>query len=84
MFETRKYVIIPVSEIDSVDFSEVLETSAETCRCSVDGSLTFVKYIGEMPMSLYKVTDKQGPYSHAEIIEILNSEQWTSSEDEAV
>lgn len=84
MIETRKYIIIPEAEINSVDFSEVLETSAETCRYSVDGLLTFVKYQGEMPMSLYRVADKQGPYSHAEIIEILSSEQWSAPDNEVL
>ena len=44
MFENRKYVIFEVSEIDAIDFSQVLETSAETLRKSVDESKTFVKY----------------------------------------
>lgn len=44
MFENRKYVIFEVSEIDAIDFSQVLETSAETLRKSVDERKTFVKY----------------------------------------
>ena len=44
MFENRKYVIFEVSEIDAIDFSQVLETSAETLRKSVDETKTFVKY----------------------------------------
>ena len=44
MFENRKYVIFEVSEIDAIDFSQVLETSAETLRKSVDESKTFIKY----------------------------------------
>jgi len=44
VFENRKYVIFEVSEIGSIDFSQVLETSAETLRKSVDERKTFVKY----------------------------------------
>tara|TARA_Y100000034_G_scaffold116876_1_gene155745 strand:- start:614 stop:1057 length:444 start_codon:yes stop_codon:yes gene_type:complete len=44
VFENRKYVIFEVSEIDAIDFSQVLETSAETLRKSVDETKTFVKY----------------------------------------
>ncbi len=29
-FETRKYIIIPSSEVNNIHFSEVLETSADT------------------------------------------------------
>lgn len=43
-FENRRYLIIPASVVDQVNFNQVLETSAETCRYSVDNSKTFVKY----------------------------------------
>jgi hypothetical protein len=43
-FENRRYLIIPTSEVANVDFNQVMETSADTCRYSVDGSKTFVKY----------------------------------------
>jgi len=76
-FDNRKYVIIPSSEIDNIDFSEVMETSANTCRYSVDETLTFVKYDGEMPSSVSSITGKSQEYTHSEIIELLNSEDWT-------
>jgi hypothetical protein len=43
-FETRRYLIIPASQVNEVNFNQVFETSAETCRYSVDGTKTFVKY----------------------------------------
>lgn len=44
MYETRNFAIFATSEIDKVDFSQVLETSADTLRRSVDGTKTFVKW----------------------------------------
>lgn len=44
MTSNRNYVIFNVSEIEKIDFSQVLETSAETLRRSVDGTKTFVKW----------------------------------------
>ena len=41
-----------------VDFDEVLETSIDTVRKSVDGTKTFVKYTGEMPPSVVAIEDK--------------------------
>lgn len=76
-FEKRKYVIIPAYEVNSIDFGEVLETSAETCRYSVDESKTFVKYEGEMPASVVVIEDKSVEYSHGEILDILSGEEWT-------
>lgn len=77
MFENRKYVIIPTSEVNNVNFSEVLETSAETCRYSVDGTKTFVKYEGTMPPSVQGIVGKSIEYSHDEILEILSTTEWT-------
>lgn len=74
----RHYVIIASSDASLINFSEVLETSLATLRYSVDGSLTFVKYEGEMPQSVLNIGSKQGPYTHAEILEILSTETWTA------
>jgi hypothetical protein len=77
-FENRRYVIIPTSQINNINFSEVLETSANTCRYSVDGTQTFVKYEGNMPDSVIAIEDKSVEYSHSEILNILSTEEWTS------
>ena len=45
----RKYVIINASEVSSVDFSKVIETSVDTLRYSLDNSKTFVKFEGDTP-----------------------------------
>jgi hypothetical protein len=44
MYETRRYLIIPTSIVDNIDFTQVHQTSVDTLRRSVDGTLTFVKY----------------------------------------
>lgn len=44
MYQIKKYLIIPSSIVDDINFSEVHETSKDTLRYSVDGSKTFVKY----------------------------------------
>jgi hypothetical protein len=75
--ENRKYIIFNVSELGKINFDEVGETSADTVRKSVDGTLTFVKYsTDEMPISVLSLETKQGPYSNEEIIEILSTEEW--------
>ncbi len=43
-YENRRYLIIPTSVIELIDFSQVLETSIDTLRLSVDETKTFVKY----------------------------------------
>lgn len=76
-YEDRHYVIFDASELQLIDFNEVMETSAETVRLSTDESKTFVKYEGSMPPSVQSLTTKTGPYTHDEILEILATEEWT-------
>ena len=73
----RNYVIFNVSELATIDFSQVLETSIDTVRKSLDELQTFVKYEGEMPSSVVALTTKQGPYTHSEILTILAGPDWT-------
>jgi Tol biopolymer transport system component len=79
MYENRNYLIIPVSELSKVDFEQVCETSADTVRKSADQTKTFIKWDGDAPSFLESLEGKQGPYTYDEIIEILNSEEWTVS-----
>ena len=72
----RTYVIIDASEVSSVDFNQVLQTSADTLRYSVDGSKALLKYEGDQPSFL---SGKQ-EYTHSEILTILAGDEWTSDE----
>ena len=75
-YENRKYVIINASEVGSVDFSQVNETSANTLRYSLDNSQTFVKFDGDTPSFL----DGKIQYNHSQILTILDGEDWTDDE----
>jgi hypothetical protein len=70
------YVIIDSSEVNSVDFDQVAETSADTLRYSLDGTKTFVKYEGTQPFFLLGKTE----YDNEEILAILSGPEWTSDE----
>ena len=70
---SKSYVIIDSDEVSSVDFSQVMETSAETLRFSLDGDQTFVKYNGAKPRFLYG----KDTLSHSEILGVLATEDWT-------
>lgn len=77
MYENRNFMIFSTSETGSIDFTEVLETSTETLRLSVDGSKTFVKWDGEtIPTSVDSLTTKDGPYTYEEISTILQTSEW--------
>jgi hypothetical protein len=106
-YENRRYLIIPTSITGSINFTQVLETSIDTLRLSVDETKTFVKYnvnvVEEDRTETYidsetneEITTeiKAGVYgrpdiydeeydelTHDEILEVLNTEEWSSTEE---
>ena len=64
----KKFVILNTSEISNIDFSQVLETSADMLRYNNDRTKTFVKYIGSQPSFLLGKTE----YTINEIKSILD------------
>jgi hypothetical protein len=76
----REFMIFNVSELDQINFTQVLETSAETVRKSVDGIKTFVKWDGAMPQCVIDLTTSEGPYTYEEILAILATPEWTDPE----
>ena len=75
--DNRKYVIFNVSELNVIDFGQVLEGNSNTVRRSIDGTQTFVKYDGDMPSSVVALTTKSQEYTYSEIVVILNGKDWT-------
>ena len=78
-YETREFMIFNASELNTINFNEVLETSIDTVRKSVDGTKTFVKWNGStIPLSVENLTTKEGPYNYEEILTILSTDEWTN------
>ena len=67
----RSYVVINASEVASVDFDLVME-GADTLRYSVDGTKTFVKFVGDVPSFLEGLTLR----NHDEIRAVLATPEW--------
>jgi hypothetical protein len=71
-------MIFNVLELNQIDFTQVLETSADTVRKSVDQTKTFVKWDSEtIPDCVLNLITKEGPYTYEEILTILATEEWT-------
>ena len=78
-YENREFMIFNVSELPQIDFTQVLETSIDTVRKSVDQTKTFVKWNGpDIPSSVDALETKEGPYSYEDILRILATPEWTS------
>ncbi len=76
-YDSREFMIFNVSELPQINFTQVLETSADTVRRSVNGEKTFVKWDGAMPQCVIDLTTSEGPYTYEEILAILATPEWT-------
>ena len=43
-FENRRWLVIPSTLVESINFDEVLEFNQDSLRYSLDGTQTFIKY----------------------------------------
>ena len=75
VYNNRNFMVFNVSELEKIDFSNVLETSVDTVRKSLDNK-TFVKWDGETPQCVLDLTTKEGPFTHEEILLILEGNNW--------
>ena len=73
----KKYAIFNVSEINKIDFTQVLETSAETLRKSIDGTKTFVKWEGEVPSSVETLTTKSQYLTDMDMVLLMPTSEWS-------
>ena len=79
--ESRKYVIIPLSKVEDINHSEIVQKNAQSLRLSKDGEYTFVKFDTDTTPSFL---DGLTQYSHTEILAVLNDVDgiWYLTEEE--
>jgi hypothetical protein len=78
----RNYLIFNVSELNKIDFEKIHETSLETLRYSADNSKTFIKWDNDLePDFVSNLLNKEGPYNHEEILQILSTDFWINSQN---
>jgi hypothetical protein len=83
MYEQRNFAIFFTTELNQINFDEVLETSADTVRISVNGAKTFVKWDGETPPpSVEALNTIEGYYTYTEMLDVLSGEEWTETLEE--
>ena len=80
-YDNRHYIIFNMTEINIIDFSQILETSQDTIRLSVDETKTVVKWNGDTPSSIAALTTLEGPYTHSEILVIMHTPEWNNPDD---
>ncbi len=71
------YITINMTEVALVNFNEVLQTSEETLRLSVDSFQAVLKWEGDEPSFVATLSSYDGPYTHSEILAIMATPEWT-------
>jgi hypothetical protein len=77
-FNDKTYAVLNIADIDSVNFSEVITTSKETVRKSIDKSQFLIKYT-ETPsfISGGQITPIS-VMNHEDILTLMDSADWTA------
>ena len=79
-YDNRKFIIFNISELNLINFNEVLETSIDSVRISIDETKTFVKWDGDIPPSVSNLQTSEGIYTYNEMLNILSTTEWTINE----
>ncbi len=80
IYDHRTFMIFNVSELEKINFNEVLETSINTVRKSIDLTKTFVKWDGSTPSSVLTLTTTEGPYNYDEMVALMSTPEWQSDD----
>jgi hypothetical protein len=70
------YVIFNVEELNKVDFTKVMEDSADTVRISPDRLKAVVAWHGDEPNFVAELETKEGVYNKEQVLPILRNEYW--------
>ena len=73
----RTYAVVPIAELENIDYSEVLQTSQDTVRKNVAKTEFIVKWEGDTPASIAGITPAVTTYDHAGILTLLGTVEWT-------
>jgi hypothetical protein len=79
--ENRTWIVLSSGSVDNINFDQVMETSKDTLRYSLDGTMTFVKYDTTPPDIASEALSINGTssFNHTEILELLSTSEWTNT-----
>ena len=74
------YATISIDDLPKVDFDQVSQTSNETIRRSLDFTMFVLSWDRTPTFIVDELIIPIGNYSHAEILELMLTEEWTENE----
>jgi len=72
---TNIFVIVPAATIPTIDYSKILETSAETLRWNLAETAVVVNF---QALPAPSFLDGLTQYTHAECLELMHGPDWTN------
>lgn len=92
MTNNYTYVVANISEINNVNYSQVLQTSASTVRKNISNTKFVLKYDGSKPSTIqsldnggklfsYTASGTQSKYfTHPQILTIISGVEWVGTQ----
>jgi len=79
------YLILPIAELNNIDYSDVSDKSADTVRKNIAETEFIVEWSGVMPTTIYQIApegdeDIKDCKTQAEMLVIVAGEDWTAAE----
>lgn len=74
------YITAKINQLNSIDFSEIIETSIDTVRKSIDESEFVAKWEGETPDTISNIpeSDKSAEMNHETVLILMATPEWTN------
>lgn len=88
MENANTYVIVNISEINNIDYSQVLQTSANTVRKNIEQTRFILKYSGSKPAIIQDLDNNNKLYTysgskyftHPQILNIISNIEWIGTQ----
>ena len=74
------YAIINITDLSNIDFNQIVETSINTIRKSIDNSQFVIKYTIEPSFILDGTVTPIQTMDHAQCLALLADSNWTQEE----
>ena len=72
------YAIININDLDNVDFTQIGETSVDTIRKSLDGTMFVIKWKTEPDFITDGTIVPLQILTHSECLEIMETPEWSN------
>jgi len=88
MMNTNTYVVVNISELNNVDYSQVLQTSSSTVRKNITQSKFILKFDGNIPQTVQDLDNDGKIFSysgekyltHPQILSVISDVEWVGTQ----